>query len=813
MLDVLAWTAVLAYAASLLLLLPFALYRGALLRLSGRAAPKERARWAGPLPRVTVQLPLFNEKHVVERLIDASCRLDYPNDLLEIQLLDDSTDETTCLARALADDWRRRGLDIDHIRRPKRAGYKAGALASGMARAKGEFLLVLDADFVPGTSLIRQLLAPMADPRVGMTQARWDHLNSDESWLTRAQGTLLDGHFFLEHGGKYRGGLFFNFNGTAGLWRRRALEDAGGWRSDALTEDLDASYRAQMAGWRFVFMEDVAAPAELPAAAAALLAQQRRWAQGAIQTGRKLLGQLVRGPWSFGVKASACLHLLGPFAHPLAACLALLIAPAALARSHLGLDGLWWLDLAAATAASVPFALFYGHAARRRRASYPAAAGSVALALALGSSLSLFLARSVLRGLRGAGDPFVRTPKAGSLRQVSYMAEASGARAAPLALAMAALLVAGAVLLAASGKWASLPFIGIFLCGYLLLGFELLKRPDCLRGQRKACGSPEKESRPEGLGPDPARLIIGPPPVPKKTRAAKQKEGPTLFQRGEGKDPEDVPRMDDGREQEGRAQGPEDRVLASLDATSDGGGRAQKEDCSGNPWMKTLPQQELQRGVRSRVGLPPAGVFAQSESQLGGLPVQEGQEARAKRRQEDCNSFGSAPTKQDRGKRGGRPLYEGGAGKGESGEKARLSRPAPVSGQEHAEPAEEEGTRHVEVGVPRGLDEQEGRPEEENQRRPGIASGPLGESMEDDGGARLEEEADRLHAQDERERAGTCSREEPAGADSGGEERLSQRRVDRSDLGMVDAFVPGRAQGRELRARRDVRVRAHPVQR
>lgn len=262
--ELLAQAIVVLSLAVLALLLPFAAHRTYLLLLSRRPPPELPRRWSGPWPRVTVQLPLYNEAPVARRVIDAACSLDYPARALEIQVLDDSIDETVELVARRVAWWRARGVNVCHIRRRKRAGFKAGALAAGVRRAHGEFLLVLDSDFVPEPDLVKKLLPPFRLPRVGMVQARWDHLNEDANWLTRAQSLLLDGHFFFEHGGRYRGGLFFNFNGTAGMWRRECLEDAGGWQADTLTEDLDISYRAQMHGWRFVFREDIGVPAELP---------------------------------------------------------------------------------------------------------------------------------------------------------------------------------------------------------------------------------------------------------------------------------------------------------------------------------------------------------------------------------------------------------------------------------------------------------------------------------------------------------------------------------------------------------------------
>ena len=481
MIELLSIVSVSLYALVLALLLPFAGHRLSLLLLSRRRAPDGEAPvmggHAGPQrtsdsspPRVTVQLPVFNEKHVVERLIDAACCLSHPRTHLQIQVLDDSTDETTTLAERRAREWRRRGVDIAVHHRVDREGYKAGALAAGLESATGRYVLILDADFVPRPDLLHQLLPSMADPGVGMVQARWDHLNEDESWLTRAQALLLDGHFFLEQRGRYRGGRFFNFNGTAGLWRRQALVDAGGWQSDTLTEDLDVSYRAQMAGWRFVLRDDVGVPAELPNTPASLLVQQRRWAQGGVQTARKVLPRLLRAPFGPAVKFEAFIHLCGHLAHPLTFALSILIVPSAMGRLALGMDGLWWLDLALFMAATAPFILFYGTAARRRGRTRGETVRGVAGTLALGAGLSVLLSRAVLRGLWRFRDPFERTPKAGGAGRSSYEGSGGGFRGRGLAVGAGAFMVVSGVVAVAGGQWGSLPFVALFAAGYLSLG-------------------------------------------------------------------------------------------------------------------------------------------------------------------------------------------------------------------------------------------------------------------------------------------------------------------------------------------------------
>jgi cellulose synthase/poly-beta-1,6-N-acetylglucosamine synthase-like glycosyltransferase len=248
----------------------------------------------GQLPRVTIQLPIFNEMYVADRLIAAVCEMDYPKHLLEIQVLDDSTDETTGIAEMAVRRHAARGFDIHYLHRVDRRGFKAGALEAGLAVAKGEFVAIFDADFIPSTDFLKRTLPHFAtDPKIGMVQARWGHINQDYSLLTKIQSILLDAHFVLEHGGRNRAGCFFNFNGTAGIWRRTAIETAGGWQHDTLTEDLDLSYRAQLAGWRFIFLADLVSPAEVPVEMNSFKSQQHRWAKGSIQTCMKLLPRIL----------------------------------------------------------------------------------------------------------------------------------------------------------------------------------------------------------------------------------------------------------------------------------------------------------------------------------------------------------------------------------------------------------------------------------------------------------------------------------------------------------------------------------------
>lgn len=507
-------------------LIPFASHRSFLLLQSRRRRSEVRDPVDDrDLPVVTVQLPMFNERAVAARVVDAACRLDYPSDRLEIQVLDDSTDGTSSLVEERVASWRARGVDIHQVRREDRVGFKAGALAHGTELARGDFFLVLDADFVPPRDLVRDLLPPMEDASVGMVQAAWAHLNREASWLTTAQAYLLDGHFLFEQGGRYAAHRFFNFNGTAGLWRRRCLEDAGGWQSDTLTEDLDLSYRAQMRGWRFAYLDDVRVPAEIPETVTALEVQQRRWAQGGVQTGRKILPALLRGDFPLGVKVEAVIHLMGHVAHPLTLALAVLLFPSAVARRSLGLESLLGFDVLLFGAATVPFAVFYWLAGERRGRPRQGRIREVLRTLSLGIGLSAPVSRAVARGLLGVDDPFVRTPKRGGGGAAGYRA-----RAVPFdvlaKLTMAALMSAYLVLALEGGYWGQLPFIVLFLSGYLGLGLPAFRErflgqeTTGVEGEDREEGKPERGSRQGWLGPLSAFLIPGQAEVADECEAA-----------------------------------------------------------------------------------------------------------------------------------------------------------------------------------------------------------------------------------------------------------------------------------------------------
>jgi cellulose synthase/poly-beta-1,6-N-acetylglucosamine synthase-like glycosyltransferase len=383
-------------------------------------------------PRVTVQLPLYNERFVARRLLEAVARLDYPAARIEIQVLDDSTDRTATFMRRGVRLLRRRGLDAVYVHRPERSGFKAGALANGLRTARGELVAIFDADFVPPADFLRRLVPVLLQPGVGVVQARWGHLNRDSSWFTRLQAVLLDGHFALEQPARHARGWLLTFNGTAGIWRRRAIEDAGGWTSDTLTEDLDLSFRAQLAGWRIAYRQDVLVPAELPVDPQSFRAQQRRWTKGGVQVARKLVPRVLQSGLDWRLKLEAVLHLSSYAGYPLLVLLALLHTPVhawTTSRSYLGLlPG----ELVLLALGTLPLAVFYALA--QRAAGGPGSAWDrgrdILPAMALGAGLAVGNALAVVEGLFGRGAAFERTPKRGIVGERVPAGTARGARAA-----------------------------------------------------------------------------------------------------------------------------------------------------------------------------------------------------------------------------------------------------------------------------------------------------------------------------------------------------------------------------------------------
>ena len=433
------------------------------------------------LPVVTVQLPIYNERYVAERLLRAVAALDYPRERLEVQVLDDSTDDTRELIANEVAVLAGTGLDIRHLHRTDRTGFKAGALEEGMKQARGEYIFILDADFLPKPDILQKTVHFFTDPQVGMIQTRWGHLNRTYSLLTRVQAMFLDGHLLLEQTARSRSGRFFNFNGTAGIWRRTCIEEAGGWQHDTLTEDLDLSYRAQLAGWKFVFLSDVVTPAELPVDMNGFKSQQHRWTKGSIQTCKKILPLILRSDLPWKIKLEATLHLTSNFSYLLLAALCVLLQQS-------GQGGHGWVrfvffDAPVFLAASVSVAVFYICA---QRELYPRTWMKEILLLppliALGIGLSLNNARAVLEAIFNQTSAFVRTPKYGieartgepaaTWRQSRYLPIKSFLPLVELGFAIyfTYFVYASAV----SGHYSTLPYLVLFQLGFCYVAFSSL---------------------------------------------------------------------------------------------------------------------------------------------------------------------------------------------------------------------------------------------------------------------------------------------------------------------------------------------------
>ena len=426
------------------------------------------------LPRVTVQLPIYNEMYVADRLIDAVCQLDYPRELLQIQVLDDSTDETTHIAERAARRHAVAGVDIVCLHRTDRRGFKAGALEEGLRSATGEYIAIFDADFIPPVDFLRRTVQHFTDPRVAVVQARWGHINEDYSLLTKIQAVLLDAHFVLEHGSRNRGGCFFNFNGTAGIWRRTAIDDAGGWQHDTLTEDLDLSYRAQLRGWKFVFLQDLVSPAEVPVEMNAFKSQQHRWAKGSIQTCRKVLPQILRSNLPLAVKAEAFFHLTANFNYPLMCVLSVLMAPSMVIRYNMGWYEMLLIDVPLFFAATASVANFYMVCQRELHSDWTTRLKYLPFLMAIGIGLTVNNTRAVLEALFRKETEFARTPK--------YRIEAQGddwmgkkyrqsvVWQPMVELALGLYFTATVFYALANGIYGTVPFLVLFQIGFLYTG-------------------------------------------------------------------------------------------------------------------------------------------------------------------------------------------------------------------------------------------------------------------------------------------------------------------------------------------------------
>jgi cellulose synthase/poly-beta-1,6-N-acetylglucosamine synthase-like glycosyltransferase len=370
------------------------------------------------LPAVTIQLPIFNEMYVADRLIDAVCEMDYPRELLEIQVLDDSTDETQEIAELAVRRHAARGFNIRYIHRVDRTGYKAGALDAGLKESRTDYIAIFDADFIPPADFLKRTLPYFfTSDKIGMVQARWGHINQDYSLLTKIQSILLDAHFVLEHGGRNRAGCFFNFNGTAGIWRRQAIDTAGGWQHDTLTEDLDLSYRAQLIGWRFVFLPDVVSPAEVPVEMNSFKSQQHRWAKGSIQTCLKLMPRILRSNQPLSVKTEAFFHLSANFNYLLMTVLSVLMFPSMVVRYSMGWSEMLLIDVPLFFAATMSVGNFYVVSQRELYSDWRQRLKYLPFLMSIGIGLCVNNTRAVLEALFGKQSEFARTPKYGIERE------------------------------------------------------------------------------------------------------------------------------------------------------------------------------------------------------------------------------------------------------------------------------------------------------------------------------------------------------------------------------------------------------------
>ena len=449
---------------------------------------KNRKRIAGPppeisaWPRVTVQLPIYNEKYVIERLVEAIAAFDYPRELLDIQVLDDSTDETREVAANCVERYRQLGVPISHIHRDNREGFKAGALQEGLKSARGEFVAIFDADFIPPADFLRRTVPYFIDQKLAMVQTRWSYINRHYSALTEVEAILLDGHFVIEHSSRFRTGLFFNFNGTAGIWRRIAIEDAGGWQHDTLTEDTDLSYRAQLCGWHFTYLPEIDCPSELPVEMSAFKSQQARWAKGLMQTAKKILPRVLRSEMPTAVKAEAVFHLTANISYPLMVFMSIILLPAMIVRFYQGWVQVLIIDLPLFLASTCSISSFYLAA---ERALYPKTWKRTFLYLpfvmAVGIGLSVRNAMAVIEAIAGVKSEFVRTPKyrveggaqgAGAWAKKKYHKSAGWLPFAEVGLG---LYFAGAVFYALQNEnYATVPFLLLFVWGYLYTGLMSL---------------------------------------------------------------------------------------------------------------------------------------------------------------------------------------------------------------------------------------------------------------------------------------------------------------------------------------------------
>jgi cellulose synthase/poly-beta-1,6-N-acetylglucosamine synthase-like glycosyltransferase len=477
------WAMMIPYFSVLIVLSFYGLHRYSMIRgyLKHRAKfTEEPPSRFERLPRVTIQLPIYNEQYVVERLLEETIQIDYPRELLQVQVLDDSTDETAPFTRRLVENYQTAGFPIEYIHRENRHGFKAGALQNGMCTASGEIVAIFDADFIPPSDFLQRTVHFFAEEKIGMVQTRWGYLNRHYNVLTEVQAMLLDGHFVLEHVARAGGGLFFNFNGTAGILRKSMIEDAGGWQHDTLTEDSDLSYRAQLKGWKFVYVPSIECLSELPVETYGFQVQQSRWAKGLTQVAKKLLWKILRSKQPFRVKLEAFFHLTPNISYPLMIAVSALMLPVMIVRFYQGWLQMLLIDLPLIAASFWSIFAFYMMA---HRALFPKTwkRGFLFLPalMAAGVALTIINTRAVVEALIGYQTEFVRTAKYAigdkqpvQLREVKYRRRSGWLPYAEIAAGGFFLWMVWYAIY--SFNYLAVPFMMLFVGGYFWAGFTTL---------------------------------------------------------------------------------------------------------------------------------------------------------------------------------------------------------------------------------------------------------------------------------------------------------------------------------------------------
>jgi cellulose synthase/poly-beta-1,6-N-acetylglucosamine synthase-like glycosyltransferase len=481
-LDWFDYSLLVPYFAVLVVLSVFGLHRYKMLREYFRykkLMPKEPAARFEQLPRVTIQLPLYNERYVVEQLLEATLKVRYPRELLQIQVLDDSTDDTAAFTQALCARYRAEGHPVDYRHRTNRHGYKAGALQEGLADATGELTAIFDADFLPPEDFLEKTVHYFTDPAIGVVQTRWSYTNRHYNVLTEVEAMLLDGHFIIEHVARCGGKLFFNFNGTAGIMRRDMIESAGGWQHDTLTEDSDLSYRAQLKGWKFVYLPDVHCPSELPVETYAFQVQQSRWAKGLTQCAIKLLPMILRSSQPLRVKMEALFHLTPNISYPFMIVLSALMLPVMIVRFYMGWQEMLVLDLPLIIANFASIIAFYLIAQRELNPQgWKRTIAFIPALMAAGVMLTLSNTKAVLEALFGVQTSFARTPKYNiaekqvKLARVQYRRRSGWLPWAELGMGTGFLGIVWYAI--ETYNFFSLPFLMLFVGGYYWAGISTL---------------------------------------------------------------------------------------------------------------------------------------------------------------------------------------------------------------------------------------------------------------------------------------------------------------------------------------------------